>query len=295
MQLLSQRLLMIGGLFLLVMSLVLSGSNVSAAPLAALTPTAEPPTPTVALPTETPTPLPTATPEPTPTEEPIVPTEEPVPTAVPTEEEELKANPTISKSASSSEAKVGDSVTFTLTVRNRGDKTASDVVVRDSLSDVFDVQDVAASRGDISVNGRNIEVNIGSLAPNETVTIKIVVVVNERATPPSVSNTASLSTSSSSNNPRDDSDSVSIDILTDTTLETGSEVPVEPTPEDGADISESEVVVTEPSPVAPVSDGSQIGMPRTGSEDAPNPMLFLILGIIAISASFVLRWRNNRA
>ena len=84
----------------------------SAAPLAAVTGTpTEPPTPTSTV-VASATPTPIAEPTVTPTPRPRPPSDSDV------------ADPAITKSASVAEARVGDEVTFTLSVTNKGDATA---------------------------------------------------------------------------------------------------------------------------------------------------------------------------
>jgi uncharacterized repeat protein (TIGR01451 family) len=178
-----------------------------AIPLAALTPTPEPPTRTPSggtpLPTLPPRPtlLPTDTPEPTP---------KPRPTREPGTE---RADPAVTKSASPSEARVGDIVDFTITVTNHGGETADDVVVTDNLPNFLDVVETGTSKGTITTDGRTVVTTIGSVAPGEVVIIHIRALVNEQALPPGGRNSVSLMSSNSSDNPDNNTDSVSITIL----------------------------------------------------------------------------------
>jgi LPXTG-site transpeptidase (sortase) family protein len=118
------------------------------------------------------------------------------------------ADPALSKSGSPSQAAVGESDTFTLTVTNEGTAPASNVVVTDPLPGMFDVTAVSVTGAPlgtlVSVTPPigtgpapyTVVVTLGGdLEVADVVTISIVTTVNSLGSPP-VSNTASLTTSS---------------------------------------------------------------------------------------------------
>ena len=144
-------LLLAAGALLLLLAILPGVPAAYAIPVAALTPTVEPPTRT---PTPGPTSTPTAPPRPT-----VPPTDTPGPINTPQprptrEPETERADPAVTKAASPSEARIGDIVDFTITVTNHGGETADDVVVTDELPDFLDVIEANASKGTIAISGR---------------------------------------------------------------------------------------------------------------------------------------------
>ncbi len=200
------------GAALLAMSAATSMPAAYGAPLAALTPTAEPATRTpLPQPTNTAAPA-TATEQPRPT---LTPTDLPAANDTPTpqpHERNQRANPVLTKSVEPDEAQIGDTVDFALTVTNHGDKTAEDVVVTDPLPDFLDVLDVSIDKGVAAIDGRTVTVSIGPVAPDEVITIHIRAQVNGQAQPPGGTNTARLTTSSDSNDTSDDTARASVSI-----------------------------------------------------------------------------------
>ena len=200
-------LLLAAGVLLLLLSILPGVPAAYALPLAALTPTAEPPT-------RTPlggTPAPTLPPRPTvqPTATPDTP-----PTSSTPKPETERADPAVTKSVSPSEARIGDIVDFTITVTNHGGETADDVVVTDDLPDFLDVVDANTSKGTITISGRTIVTMIGSVAPGEVVIIHIRARVNEQAQPPGGRNSVTLVSSNNSDDPINNTDSITLGILT---------------------------------------------------------------------------------
>jgi uncharacterized repeat protein (TIGR01451 family) len=244
------------------------------------TSTAEPPTPTNTPlpPTNTPLPAPTNTPtsistpgpgpDATPTNTPAPPeppdsgrpdpTATPVPTASPTLTPAPSdvADPAITKTVDRSTVQVGDQVTFTLTVTNLGNSTASDVVVRDTLPDFLSLTGISTSRGDYSVDGQTVTVYIGDLAPQEVVTIRLTATVTATANPPDNINTATVVSSSPTDDPNNNSSSVAID-----------------------------VVQPAPTPAPPVT------LPVTSTPNSGAPWL-IGLGLLLIAASLLFRQRR---
>jgi uncharacterized repeat protein (TIGR01451 family) len=191
-------LLAVGAILLMIAGASVGTASTAAAPLMALTDTAEPAT-------RTPTSGPASTPRPTATPG-------PAPTKTPRPKSEL-ADPAITKSSSVSDAKIGDEITFTIRVTNSGPNTADDVVVTDPIPDYLDVIEATTTRGDVSSSGRTVIVTIGKVPAGDEVTIRIRVRVNERAEPPGGRNSVSLTTSSPGDDPSNNSSEVSFNII----------------------------------------------------------------------------------
>lgn len=291
----TQYMLLIVGVALLLASGLASMPVANGAPLAALTPTAEPPT-------RTPVPAATNTPVPQPTQ---APTDVPQPADTPTPQlpdRNSRANPVLSKSVSPAEARIGDMVDFSLIVINQGNETADDVVVTDPLPDFLDVVDAASDKGSVAVDGRTVTVTIGSVAPGEMISIRIRAQVHAQALPPGGTNTATLTTSSDSNDRSDDSASASVAILQETMV-------LAVTPSPSATPEPTPIVTSEQPPAAPAGGDSassrsprvaggaggapRPGMPRTGAEDSPgSATLLALLGLGAVVASLLIRRRG---
>jgi LPXTG-site transpeptidase (sortase) family protein len=115
----------------------------------------------------------------------------------------LVADPALSKNGNPSQASVGDTVTFTLTVTNQGAVPAPTVVVTDPLPAMFDVVTVTSvyqaggNAGTISVSSApapyTVTVNLGTLNSTDVVIITITTTVNSLGNPPII-NLASLTT-----------------------------------------------------------------------------------------------------
>ena len=81
----------------------------------------------------------------------------------------------IHKSVDSPLRHVGENVVFTVIVTNQGNANATNVVITDPISAMLEDVTVTTSKGTATFDAvtRIITVNIGTLAPNETVTIVI--------------------------------------------------------------------------------------------------------------------------
>jgi uncharacterized repeat protein (TIGR01451 family)/MYXO-CTERM domain-containing protein len=230
---------------------------------------------TLAVVTGTPTEPPTRTPTDTPTTG----TATPTPTATPTKKPPSKpgfADPAITKSASVGEARIGDEVAFTISVTNLGNETAADVVVTDSLADYLDLLDVTTTRGDVSVGGQTVTVNVGEVAPGDVVSVRIRTRVNERAQPPGGRNGATVTTTSPGDDPSNNTSEVTFTIG------------AAPTPTATPELQQS------PAPPAPPVRPSRL--PRTGTPDdgSSGVVLAAALGLAAVGVSLLLRRRARR-
>ncbi|GAB4437453.1 MAG: hypothetical protein OHK0015_30220 [Chloroflexi bacterium OHK40] len=201
----------------------------AAAPLLLVTETstAEPPTLTPS-PTRTENPQPpitvtpssTATATPIPSAPPDEEDDDPDPTATPTASatpvptpQGIGPDPAISKSVSPGSAVVGDTVTYTIIAANIGDAPAAGVVVEDTLPAFLAVGEVQTTRGQVSVNGQTVRVEIGDLGPGETVEIRVTARVTAPASAPNNTNLAAISSSSPDANPDNNRASAPLDAL----------------------------------------------------------------------------------
>ncbi|MBN1310768.1 MAG: DUF11 domain-containing protein [Anaerolineae bacterium] len=100
-------------------------------------------------------------------------------------------DPAISMSASPVNAKIGDLVTYTIIVSNPHNQAIDNVVVTDPISPMFDVLNVATTKGTSTVIGQIVTANIGMLLPGEQITITINVRGNAMAQPGLICNAAS--------------------------------------------------------------------------------------------------------
>ncbi len=76
----------------------------------------------------------------------------------------------LTKTADKTNATVGDIVTFTITVKNNGPDTATNVVITDTLPSLFDLQSTSLSQGFCS-GSRTITCPLGTLLNGQTVVI----------------------------------------------------------------------------------------------------------------------------
>ena len=245
---------------LLILAGIPNGAQrLAAAPIAVVTGTEQP--------TRTPTPV-SATVTPVATDTPGAPsTPTPKPPAGPG-----LADPSITKAVNVSQARVGDEVTFTITVINNGPNTAYDVVVTDPFPEYLDVIEATTTRGNISSQGRTVIITIGAVGAKEQITIRIRTRVNALAQPPEGRNSVSLTTSSDGDNPDNNRSQVSFQIIGDATAT------VAPQPSPAA-----------PTPIAPTAAPPR-QLPRTGVEDGS--MAFALLaacGLLAAGMGLLMR------
>ncbi len=100
--------------------------------------------------------------------------------------------PDIRISSSSAIAIVGEPIIWTTTVANPGSyPTDSSVYVRNFIPDTLDIVDVTTPQENVVIDGQEILVYVGVVAPGETITITIETIANERAKLGEVCNTAS--------------------------------------------------------------------------------------------------------
>ena len=75
----------------------------------------------------------------------------------------------------------GDTLTYTIDIQNLEDTPQENVVLRDTIPDFLEIIAVNTTKGTTAVNGQTVTVDIGTLEPNETVTITIQVRIRDSA------------------------------------------------------------------------------------------------------------------
>ncbi|NOK57389.1 MAG: hypothetical protein GFH27_549309n124 [Chloroflexi bacterium AL-W] len=251
-------------------------------------------TPTEPLP-DTPVP-PTTPPDATPTTPPDTPpTSTPIsqPTAPPNNPPSggggRQANPFVIKTVDQFEANVGDVIGFSLTVGNDGGETADNVVLTDILPNYLDLFDVTTSRGEISVDGQQITVVIGSIEPGEVVLVRIRARINDQS-PEEGSNTGRITSSNGGDDPSDNISTVTFRIRRPPTpTPSATPPPVTPTP-----APEQTVPPTPPAPLAPSGQPAPpdpAGLPETGAGDMSDyvMMILIALAVGLLSTGLVIR------
>jgi uncharacterized repeat protein (TIGR01451 family) len=169
------------------------------------------------------------------------------------------------KSVYPDRGRIGDELEFVIRVGNKGSVAAKSVVMTDTLPDYLDILEATASRGAGSVQGQTIRVDIGTVEPDEVITIRVRTRINALAQPSVGFNTAVITTSSTSDDPSDNTSTVVFTIIPGD----GPQAPV-PTPE---------VVPPE--------------LPRTGAADnrALGGPLIAMLGFMLLAMGILLRRR----
>jgi uncharacterized repeat protein (TIGR01451 family) len=278
--------LLVCGVLLILLAMAPTVPAAYAISLAALTPTVEPPT-------RTPpggTPVPTLPPRPT--VQPPAPTATTDPTAGTPKPDVERADPSVTKEVSPSEAHIGDIVDFTITVTNHGGETADDVVVTDQLPDFLDVVETTTSKGTIATSGRTVVTTIGSVAPDEVVVIHIRAQVNAQALPPGGRNSVSLASSNNSDDPDNNTDSVTIGILTSAASPTATPTEVVATPAAATPSTASAAAGASNRPGQ--APPARPNLPATGAGDTRSDISWplALLGVAMISLSLFLHRRR---
>ena len=134
----------------------------------------------------------------------------------------LFADPAVTKTGDPTRVFVGELVTFTITVTNNGNQTATDVVVTDPLpSNMSVVSAVSAPPHTVTIiPPRTVQVDIGDMDPIDVVTITIVARVNSTGTPPII-NQVELTTTSPTDFDPNNRSSITLEVLQPALPETG--------------------------------------------------------------------------
>jgi uncharacterized repeat protein (TIGR01451 family) len=164
---------------------------------------------------------PTATPERVTEDDPTPqpPTATAIPTQVPPGATETPVpdigtpNVVITKQASKREVRIGEQFSYTLTATNRGTAPAEGVVVTDAMPAQLAIRTVTTTQGEASVNGQSITVNVGTLAPEQVVTITILVEVRRQVQPGEIANLAMIFTTTPGDPPGDNTTTITVVII----------------------------------------------------------------------------------
>ena len=105
-------------------------------------------------------------------------------------------DPYVLKAVNNAQVKPGDTIEFVLVVGNKGTADAVNVQVRDTLPDHLDIVSVTTTKGTVTIDGRKILVDIGTVGVKELITIKITAKGNASMKSGSCSNIAFLNTTS---------------------------------------------------------------------------------------------------
>lgn len=89
--------------------------------------------------------------------------------------------PSITKQSSRSTANLGDRLVFTIQVRNTGTRPGHGVKISEPVHPWLVITQAVASRGAVNINGNTVEVDIGTLNPDELVTLTIDAQVGQEA------------------------------------------------------------------------------------------------------------------
>ncbi|MBB4664233.1 SdrD B-like domain-containing protein [Conexibacter arvalis] len=91
-------------------------------------------------------------------------------------------NVSIRKAVSSPTAKIGDTITYTLTARNDGPSWATDVVVTDTLPRQLELTGATTSQGTCTTAGNALRCELGTLRPGQVETVTVTAVVHRSGT-----------------------------------------------------------------------------------------------------------------
>lgn len=117
-------------------------------------------------------------------------------------------NVSIRKAVSSPTAKIGDTITYTLTARNDGPSWATDVVVTDVLPERLQLSGARTSQGSCTTAGNTVRCLLGTLRPGQVETVTVTAVAHRSGT---AVNNAEIS-SPGDRDPRDNRDRREVEI-----------------------------------------------------------------------------------
>jgi sortase A len=99
--------------------------------------------------------------------------------------------PQVTKTADVTAAQPGGAITWTVTVRNGGTGTFTNVTLKDAVPDTMTIVSSSVSRGVAVTDGQLITVTTGQMAPGDTITLTISTTVSSTVTSPAtITNTA---------------------------------------------------------------------------------------------------------
>ena len=125
------------------------------------------------------------------------------------------ADPALTKYGDPASARVGDIVTFTITVSNSGNASAANVVVTDTKPAFLDILTVSISPNPgltVIPLANGFSINFGTVDPGDFYTILVVTRVNSLGLPPGGANNASLVTTSPTDRPFNNAGAANVSI-----------------------------------------------------------------------------------
>jgi uncharacterized repeat protein (TIGR01451 family) len=130
-------------------------------------------------------------------------------------------NLTLDKSADVQSVNAGGNVTFTITATNTGTSSAQDVHVTDAMPAGVTINSASFTGGSngpgsCDINGQSVDCDLGTLGAGQTATVTIGVTVNA-SNCPSITNDASVSADNETGGTEDNSDSVTVGVVCETT------------------------------------------------------------------------------
>ncbi len=149
----------------------------------------------------------------------------PEPTATPVPIEALAASlvvPEVTKSGDRAIVTIGDTVNYTINVRNPNNAVMTDAVALDVLDYRLDYVNAVPQKGSVSYDAgsRTVRIELGDLAPNETVSVIVTVRINNNAQAPDrIANVADVIASNVNGATR--SNSANIQVIPDEIPTTG--------------------------------------------------------------------------
>lgn len=243
------------------------------------TPTATPPPPTntpTPGPTDTPTPIPTNTPTPiasaTPTPGGAPPTPRPNPSPHPNPSPTPTGDVRLVKSVDPSVGYPGDTIVFTIVAHNEHSIPATNVEIDDDIPGVFEISDATVSQGTVSVSGQHVHAVVGTIAPGQSVTLRITTRIRPDTPPGQITNVAVLHTDTPGDDPGNNTATAVVTIPP----------PGSPTPTPGAGGPPT------PTPRPPVR------LPPTGDDGLSVALLALPAALLALLAGLLIARRAPR-
>lgn len=112
---------------------------------------------------------------------------------------------TLVKSVTPNNGVPNEELTYTILIRNNQSAEQTNVVFSDRILDFLEIVSVSSTKGAATVNGQDVRVDIGTLAPGETATVTIVARIRQSAlngdTGVNIAHAISDQSSSSDSNP----------------------------------------------------------------------------------------------
>jgi uncharacterized repeat protein (TIGR01451 family) len=122
-------------------------------------------------------------------------------------------DPRVIKTAEPSSGRPGDTVVFSIIVRNDSSLPATNVEVNDDVPGVFEITGATVSQGTVTVNGQTVHAVIGTVEPGQEVVVRITTVIRADAMPGQVDNVALLTTDTPGDDPSNNTSTATVTIV----------------------------------------------------------------------------------